>query len=262
MKHADKRFKDVQKSFYDVRYSIGSRALNKLSNLLMLSYDKRLFGIVKERFCGAIVHRMLDVGAGQGSDAVLLSEAFPEIVAIDLSKNALLTARALFRLTKNQDKIAVVQADAENLPFKEGAYDAVYSRDVLHHVSNSVLSVKEMKRVTKEKGTIVAIEANALNPQMIVIGLLYFSVDHGVFRNTFSFLWDIFSQADLHSIRITSTECFPRHIFFEYRSPLNRFFLAHSSLTLRLLSTIEDSWQKISVLSKFSNYLIVSASKT
>lgn len=248
-------------TFYDTRYSVTNRALNKFSNLLMLFYDKKLFQLINAKFDGGVVVRVLDVGAGQGSDAVLLSETCPDVVAIDLSRRALLTAKTLSKLTKSQDKISVVQADAENLPFNEGIYDAVYSRDVLHHVSNSILSVKEMKRVAKEKATIVAVEANGLNPQMIAIGLLYFSIDHGVLKNTSSHLSNIFIQAGLQQVQVNETECFPRHIFFEYRSPLNRFSASHSSGMIRLLSKLESNWQRHSFLSKFSNYLIVSASK-
>lgn len=248
-------------AFYDTRYSVTSRAMNKFSNHLMLFYDKKLFQLINSKFNGDVVVRVLDVGAGQGSDAVLLSETCADVVAIDLSKSALLTAKTMSKLTKNQDKISVVQADAENLPFKEGVYDAVYSRDVLHHVSNSVLSVKEMKRVAKEKATIVAVEANGLNPQMIAIGLLYFSIDHGVLRNTSSYLSNIFMQAGLQKVQVTETECFPRHVFFEYRSPLNRFLLSQSSGIIRFLSKLESSWQRRPFLCKFSNYLIISAPK-
>ena len=257
----DVYFKGAQRAFYDKRYSIAGRALNKFSNTLMLFYDKRLFKLINSKFGGSALVRVLEVGAGQGSDAVTLSETSEEVVAIDISRGALLTAKTLSKLTRTQDKISVIQADAENLPFREGIYDAVYSRDVLHHVTNSILSVKEMKRVAKEKAKVVAIEANGLNPQMVVIGFLYYSVDHGVFRNTSTYLSNIFVKAGLKQVQIAETEFFPRHVFFEYRSPLNHFFVSHSFRIIELLAKLESSFQKNSFFSKFSNYLVVSASK-
>jgi ubiquinone/menaquinone biosynthesis C-methylase UbiE len=247
--------------FYDNRYSVLSRALNKLSNVPMLFYDKRLIRLIMETRSKKKVTTVLDVGAGQGTDAIILSENCVDVVAIDISRNALLTAKILSQLNKAQNNISPIQADVEHLPFKEEVFDVVYCKDLLHHVSNSTLSVLEMKRVAREKATLVAVEANALNPQMIAIGLIYYSVDKGVFKNTSSKLSNIFLEAGLHNVQVTETECLPRHTLFEYRSPLIRFLNLHNSCTLRLLASIETNWQKHAFLSKFSNYLIVSGFK-
>lgn len=175
--------------------------------------------------------------------------------------NALITANNLARSEKVNDKICLVQADAEHLPFKENAFDLVYCKDVLHHVSNSVQSVKEMKRVARVEGCLVALEANALNPQMIVIGMIYYSVDKGVLRNTGSRLSSIFSKAGVHNVKVIETECLPRHVLFEYRSPLSRFLKSYDSMLLTLLTIVENAWEKRTFLSKFSNYLIISGFK-
>jgi len=204
---------------------------------------------------------VLDVGTGQGADTILLSENCDYVVAIDISKNALVAAKVLSQLNKAQNNVSLVQADAENLPFQKEIFDIVYCKDVLHHVSNSILTVQEMKRVAREKASIIAVEANALNPQMIAIGLIYYSVDNGVFKNTGPRLANIFLEAGLQNVQVTETECLPRHILFEYRSPLSRFLDSHNAVMLRLLASIETNWQNHAFLSKFSNYLIVSGRK-
>jgi len=201
---------------------------------------------------------VLDVGTGQGTDAILLSENCDDVVAVDISKKALLTAKILSQLNKAQDNISLIQSDAEHLPFKDEIFDVVYCKDVLHHVSNAVHSIHEMKRVAREKASIIAVEANALNPQMIAIGLIYYSIDNGVFKNTGSRLANIFLKEGLCNVQVTGRECLPRHVFFEYRSPISRFLGSHNSFMLRFLESIETKWQKHGFLSKFSNYLIVS----
>jgi ubiquinone/menaquinone biosynthesis C-methylase UbiE len=248
-------------SFYDLRYAVLGRALNKLSNVAMLLYDNRLIGLALQKSGKDKANLVLDVGTGQGTDAILLSRRCDYVVAVDISFKALVTAKILFRSEEANDNAYLVQADAEHLPFQEGVFDVVYCKDVLHHVSNSVQSVQEMRRVAQDKGCIVAVEANALNPQMIAIGMIYYSVDNGVFRNTKSRLANIFLKAGVRHVQVIETECLPRHVLFEYRSPLARFMGSRNSAMLRLVTIIETAWGKHAFLSKFSNYLIISGFK-
>jgi len=207
------------------------------------------------------VKMVLDVGTGQGTDVILISEDVHHVVGIDLSSNALRIARALL-LTKTERKnISFVVGDAEHLPFKEDVFDIAYCKDVLHHVSNSLMTVLEMKRVTIVGGRVIAVEANACNPQMIIIGLMYFYVDKGVFKNTKKRLFNLFIKAGLANVQVTETEFLPRHTLFEYRSPINRVFAPNSQTVVRILKKIESNWQRRSILRSFLNYLMISGLK-
>jgi SAM-dependent methyltransferase len=248
-------------SFYDNRYAVLSRAFNKLSNAAMLLYDIRLLELALQRSGKERINIVLDVGTGQGTDTILLSKRCDHVVAIDISFKALVTAKALFRSEKGSNNVSLVHAVAEHLPFREGVFDVVFCKDVLHHVSNSVQSVGEMKRVANEEGYLVAVEANALNPQMIAIGMIYYSVDHGVFRNTSSRLKEIFSDAGVKNVQVVAAEFLPRHVLFEYRSPLTRFSQSSKSVMLKIVKIAESTWEKHRFLSKFSNYLIISGFK-
>ena len=64
------------------------------------------------------------------------------------------------------------------------------------------------------------IEANAYSPQMILIGLLYFSVDKGVFKNSKKNLIKMFHDSLFYDINVEHSEFMPRHILFHVRSPL------------------------------------------
>jgi SAM-dependent methyltransferase len=209
-----------------------------------------------------VPYYILEVGAGQGTDAVLLSQNNGHVVAIDISLNALKTAGILAARVKNGSGIvSLVRADAENLPFKENSFDFVFCKDVLHHVTDPIGTVSEMKRVAALNTNLVALEANACNPQMILIGLIYYTIDKGVFRNTSSKLINFFVDAGLSNVRIKEAECLPRHMLFEYRSPIRRFFQTSGSPLFLLLQKVELNWQRHKTLLLFSNYLIVFGTK-
>jgi ubiquinone/menaquinone biosynthesis C-methylase UbiE len=224
----------------------------------MLFYDRRLIQMALQN---SNADAILDVGTGQGTDALLLSENARRVVGIDISCNALHLARDLCRTTTGRDKISFVVADAEHLPFRENMFDVVYCKDVLHHVSDSSLTVSEMKYTTKLGGRVVAIEANALNPQMLIIGLMYFSVDKGVFSNTKTRLCNLFTKKGLSNIGVMETELLPRHVMFEYRSPLNSLFKSREQILLRMINEAEAFLQKMSFLRRFSNYLVIEGFK-
>jgi ubiquinone/menaquinone biosynthesis C-methylase UbiE len=55
----------------------------------------------------------------------------------------------------------IVIGDAEELPFKDNSFDAVFSGFTLHHLVNDINEIiKELKRVLKPKGFIFLIEPN------------------------------------------------------------------------------------------------------
>jgi SAM-dependent methyltransferase len=205
---------------------------------------------------------VLDVGTGQGTDVALLSRKVEQVVGIDISSRAIRVAKTLSQNEDNRSNISFVVGDAEHLPFKVEAFDIVFCKDVLHHVSSSMQAVLEMKRVARERGSIAAIEANALNPQMIMIGLMYFSIDKGVLKNTKRRLHALFVRAGLSDVHVTETEFLPRHMLFEYRSPINKVLRFDDFLILGILSKLETVWQKRAFLRVFSNYLLIVGFKT
>ena len=249
--------KVVQKRFYDTRFSFVKRGLSKLQIPLVLFYDMRLIEMMLKISKVGSINYTLEVGCGQGTDAVLISRYTQNLVAMDISLHALKVAKTLSRMNNSFEKISFVAGDAEHLPFRESLFDIVFCKDLLHHVPNSSLAILEMKRVAKIAGKVVAIEANACNLQMILIGLIYFSVDKGVFKNTKAKLITIFRKAGFSDVNAEETEFLPRHLLFEYRSPLCLPVISKSKLILKVLSEIEDRMQNSSLIKNFLNYIII-----
>ncbi len=78
--------------------------------------------------------RVLDVGCGTGTLAVLLAVAFPatQISAVDPDPRALEIARRKAR--KQGVQLNFANARAESIPFADASFDKVFSTLMLHHI--------------------------------------------------------------------------------------------------------------------------------
>jgi SAM-dependent methyltransferase len=77
-----------------------------------------------------------------------------------------------------QRATGVVQAVGEGLPFRSNTFDLVFSNEVIEHVSDDRQSVREMVRVTRPGGHVLAFCPNRLWP----------FETHGIYwRGTYSF---------------------------------------------------------------------------
>jgi arsenite methyltransferase len=247
-----------QKEFYDSRFSSTKRGLTKLTCPPIHFYDGRLIKTTFEALkMPTRVNYLVEIGCGQGTDAILLSDYADNLIAIDISVKATKVAKELSRTCGHCDNLSFIVADSENLPFNDGEFDVVFCKDVLHHLSDSLVSLVEARRITKQEGKVVAIEANALNPQMVLIGLIYYQIDKGVFKNTKSNLINVFEKAGFLEIEAKETEFLPRHMLFEYRSPLCLPVVSQTKFLLRILSRTENLMQDLYPFRNFSNYIII-----
>lgn len=90
--------------------------------------------------------RILDAGCGTGG---MLAHLGPcsSVVGVDLERLALTYARQ-----RGDQKL--LQASALELPFQSDSFDTVYSLDVLEHLDDDHLGIRELKRVCRPGGTI------------------------------------------------------------------------------------------------------------
>jgi len=106
--------------------------------------------------------RALELGCGTG---VFLEKVAPTGASIQgLDLTAELLARARVRLARFP-KVRIDCGNAEELPYRDGAFDAVYGSSVLHHVRLEP-TLREAFRVLRPGGRVVFTEPNALNPQV------------------------------------------------------------------------------------------------
>jgi ubiquinone/menaquinone biosynthesis C-methylase UbiE len=102
--------------------------------------------------------RVLEVGAGMGTDLAQFAKHGALVTDVDLSAGHLEHARENFRLRGLEGRF--VHHDAESLPFDDGEFDLVYSNGVIHHSPNTARIVDEIHRVVRPGGrTIVMVYA-------------------------------------------------------------------------------------------------------
>lgn len=102
----------------------------------------------------------LDAGCGIGNNLSTLLRFFDNIIACDISQEALNYAKKRFK----NSKINFIRADIKNLPFKENFFDIVICTEVLEHIDNLHQAKNELFRVLKkENGYFIISTPNYFN---------------------------------------------------------------------------------------------------
>jgi SAM-dependent methyltransferase len=96
--------------------------------------------------------RLLDIPGGSGEHARALSTGGHHVVSVDLFTAAY------------RGGGTIVQADAnQTLPFRDGSFDYVLSREGIEHLENQLGFVRECRRVIRAGGTIVITTPNTIH---------------------------------------------------------------------------------------------------
>ena len=100
---------------------------------------------------------LLDVGCGPGTiTADLAVRLAPgRVTAVEVTEEALRLARAEAR-ARGRDTIDFVVADVHALRFPPGTFDVVHAHQVLQHVADPILALREMRRVCRPGGLVAA----------------------------------------------------------------------------------------------------------
>ncbi len=94
--------------------------------------------------------KTLEIGVGLGADHQQLAENGAILTGVDLTERAIGHTKRRFELFGLHSILSV--ADAENLPFENESFEAVYSYGVLHHTPNTQKAFDEVYRVLKPGG--------------------------------------------------------------------------------------------------------------
>jgi ubiquinone/menaquinone biosynthesis C-methylase UbiE len=96
-------------------------------------------------------HAVLDVATGTGHAAAALCQRGAEVVGLDLTREMLLAASRLYRMSG----LHLVQGDVMRLPFADGTFDLVTSRRAPHHFPDIEGGLRSMRRVLRPGGALV-----------------------------------------------------------------------------------------------------------
>lgn len=93
----------------------------------------------------------LEVGCGYGGMTSVLNETFKKLSAIDISKNAIEHCHSLPKL-KGVD-LSIM--DSNDLVFPDNTFDLVTIFDVLEHLQEPNITIKNIYRVLKQNGILI-----------------------------------------------------------------------------------------------------------
>lgn len=97
---------------------------------------------------------VLDVATGTGAVARAIAGSVRLVVGLDVTDEMLWEATAV----AGAPNFLLVEADAQELPFRSGQFDLVTCVRALHHVRRPEASLAEMRRVLREDGRLLVVD--------------------------------------------------------------------------------------------------------
>jgi len=101
--------------------------------------------------------RVLDLGCGSGYGAAMIAEVAQQVVAVDVSPEAV--SYAAGRYSTDNLRFQCI-GNGQPLPFPEGSFDIVLSFQVIEHIVADDAYVEEARRVLAHDGTLIMITPN------------------------------------------------------------------------------------------------------
>lgn len=192
--------------------------------------------------------RVLEVGCGLGTDHVQFARSGATCFGVDLTPVHLFATRK--RLLLEGIPVRLVRGDAERLPFRSRAVDAVYSFGVLHHTPGTEEAVDEAWRVLEPGGEAIV----GLYHRDSVVYWLGCVVRSGILRGGF---WRVGYRKTLARVeRRTQSDAVPlvkvysrnsaRRLFHRFsgvRISVRHFGYVHAGRLGRFLGRLLDAWQ-------------------
>ncbi len=102
-------------------------------------YEEQILPLVEQHLAGA--RRVLDVGCGEGQVARRAAALGADVVGVDLTRNQIAVAR------ERGGGPVYGESTAEQLPFRDGSFDAVVMCLVIEHIDPMEPAIEEMARV-------------------------------------------------------------------------------------------------------------------
>ncbi|HEX3460635.1 MAG TPA: class I SAM-dependent methyltransferase [Acidimicrobiales bacterium] len=143
---------------------------DRLGALLSLGQDRRWRKEMVSHVVAGPTGRVLDVATGPAGVALAIRSATgAQVVGLDLTGPMLARARQNLA-SRHEGGVHLVQGRGEELPFADGAFDAVSFTYLLRYVADPEATVAELARVLRPGGTLSSLEFH-LPPNPVWRGL-------------------------------------------------------------------------------------------
>lgn len=154
MKQLEKRDK---KKFYEINEMVVKtspmRTHYNSTNVIERWIWQKKKKIIQGMLNDLIYKDIIDIGCGDGGLFKLVRDNC-NYTGIDISPTQITYFKKKLAFLKN-NRPKLLRVDAANLPFNENSFDVALVCDVLEHVLDPVLVMKEVKRVVKKGGFVI-----------------------------------------------------------------------------------------------------------
>jgi SAM-dependent methyltransferase len=130
-----------------------------LKNLRGQWWDAQFSDFLQETLKPRPGTRILDVGCGDGTAELSLGRSrISQLRLYAIDRDVARVAKAAAEGRSHNYRLGLAAADATQLPFVTGAFDATFCVAVLQHVSDVTRAVSELARVTRPGGRVLTVE--------------------------------------------------------------------------------------------------------
>jgi demethylmenaquinone methyltransferase/2-methoxy-6-polyprenyl-1,4-benzoquinol methylase len=132
---------------------------DRLAWLLSFGQDRRWRREVVDRIATGQPRRVLDVATGPAGVALAVARRTEAaVVGVDLNEPMLLRGRHNVQAAGRTGQVVLVAGRAEQLPFEDGAFDAICFSYLLRYVDEPAGAIAEMTRCLRPGGTMASLE--------------------------------------------------------------------------------------------------------
>jgi demethylmenaquinone methyltransferase/2-methoxy-6-polyprenyl-1,4-benzoquinol methylase len=119
---------------------------------------------------------VLDIATGTGDLAILMTNTSAEkIIGLDISAGMLEVGRNKIKAKNLSDKIEMILADSENMPFEDNTFDAITVAFGVRNFENLEKGLAEILRVLKPDGIFVILETSVPDKTPYKQGYTFYS---------------------------------------------------------------------------------------